>query len=110
MGHRAGRSTARTRSQKASVAAGYAHGSSTRIGAYESAGPAIAATAAKYAQPGDSTRRARRNAGKIAAAMTNAWTVLIASYAVATGWSHHIGAVSQGTRLVNPYGSPRRAA
>ncbi len=110
IGHRPGRSTARTTSQSAIVDAGYAHGSSTRIGEYESAGPAIAATAAKYAQPGDSRRRARRNAGKIAPAITNAWTLLIASYAVATGWSHHSGAVSQGTRLVNPYGSPRRAA
>ena len=42
--------------------------------------------------------------------MTNACTVLIASYAVATGWSHQNGAVSHGTRLEKPYGSPRRAA
>jgi hypothetical protein len=34
--------------------------------------------------------------------MTNDWTVLIASYAVATGWSHQSGAVSHGTRLVKP--------
>ena len=46
----------------------------------------------------------------MAAAITNAWTLLIASYAVATGCSHQNGAVSHGTRLVNPYGSPRRAA
>ena len=47
IGQRPGTSTARTVSHSASVAAGYAHGSSTRIGAYDSAGPAIAATAAK---------------------------------------------------------------
>ena len=46
-GHRCGRSIARARSHSASVAAGYAHGSSTRIGEYESAGAAIVATAAK---------------------------------------------------------------
>ena len=34
----------------------------------------------------------------MAAAMTNACTVLIASYAVATDWSHQNGAVSHGTR------------
>jgi hypothetical protein len=42
--------------------------------------------------------------------MTNAWTVLIVSYALATGWIHQNGAVSQGTRLVKPNGSPRRIA
>ena len=77
--HRPGSSTARTVSQSAKVAAGYAQGSSTRIGAYDSAGAAIVATAAKYAQPGDTTRRASRYAGKIAVAITNAWKVLIAS-------------------------------
>ena len=35
---------------------------------------------------------------------------MIDSYAVATGCSHQNGAVSHGTRLVKPYGSPRRAA
>ena len=57
---RPGASIARTVSQRATVAAGYAQGSSTRIGAYESAGAAIAATAAKYAHGTDRTRRARR--------------------------------------------------
>ena len=55
-----GRSVARTVSQRASVAAGYAHGSSTRIGEYDSAGAAIVPTAANSAQPGVTTRRASR--------------------------------------------------
>ena len=72
------------------------------MGEYDSAGAAIVATAANSAQPGVTTRRARRYAGKIALAITNAWTVLIVSYALATGWIHQNGAVRYGTRLVNP--------
>ena len=46
----------------------------------------------------------------MAAAITKACTVFSASYALDTGSSHQNGAVSHGTRLEKPYGSPRRAA
>ena len=62
---------ARAISSSASVAAGYASGSSTRNGEYESAGAAAVATAAKSAYGRETTRRASPYAGKSAAVITS---------------------------------------
>ena len=52
------------------MATGYASGSSTRNGEYESAGAATAPMAAKIANGRETTMRARKYAGKIVAVIS----------------------------------------
>ncbi len=69
---------ARAIRKSARVETGYASGSSTRNGEYDSAGATTAPTAAKSAHGRDTTRRARPYAGKIAAVISSTPRSLIA--------------------------------
>ena len=107
-GHRPGRSTARPISQRASVASGYASGSSTRIGAYAAQARRSRAPAAKSAPAAARACAARaRTRGRSPRSSTNE-DALDRRVRGRDGASHQTGAVSHGTRLGSR--TARRAA
>ena len=91
------------------MATGYASGSSTRNGEYESAGAAAAPMAAKIAYGRDTTMRARKYAGKIVAVITAAPSSLIRAYDVCTSLNHQAGAARYASSETLVAGWPMRA-
>ena len=87
-----GRASVRAISQRASVAIGYARGSSTRNGAYASAGTATAAPAAPSAYHFGTTIRASPYAGKIVAVIARTRISFAAAHEAVDDPSHQTGA------------------
>src|SRR5262245_30421463 len=96
------RSMQRAISQSASVEIGYASGSSTRIGAYASAGTATAAVAAASAYHFGTTMRASPYAGKIVAVIARTRTSFAVAHDSVVEPSHHTGASTYATSVARP--------